>query len=357
MAACIQGCARPRHLLGLALLALAAAPGAAQQQLRGVGADRAPSAASAAPDAVLVIDGEEVPASVYARWLIEEVGPPLVREFAVGWALEREAGQGGLAPDEAVLEARLAEELRVRIDGAFHGRREEWLEELTRLGRSEAGHRRQRKGELRPLLAATALAASARVVPEEKVARDWELLYGPRGRAFDLELLKLAVLVEAPADGVWSRDAFERQIEAARARGLERARELRAPLRRARTSARSPARPPTTRTRARPAAGCSPSVRLAQRLRRGAVRARAGPALRAALRARGLVAGARARLGRHAAGERARRTRAAPRGQRTRAGRGRGGLERSPSASGSRSSRACCSRRRRAPPRSPTRSP
>jgi parvulin-like peptidyl-prolyl isomerase len=230
MAPCIQARARPPLLIGLALLALASPPGAAQQELRGVGGERAPSAASAAPDAVLVIDGEEVPAAAYAAWLIEEVGPPLVREFAVGWALEREAVRRGLEVSAADLEARLAEELRVRIDGAFHGRREEWLEELARLGRSEAGHVRQREGELRPLLAATALATAGRVVPQEKVERDWELQYGPRGRAFDLELLEVAVLVEAPSDGVWSRDAFELQIEAARRRGLERARELRARL-------------------------------------------------------------------------------------------------------------------------------
>jgi parvulin-like peptidyl-prolyl isomerase len=204
---------------------------AAQRALRGVGDETAPAAATASPSAVLSIDGQEVPAQAYARWLIEEVGPPLVREFAEGWALEREARARGLEVDPDEVAARLDAEIAARVEGAFLGDRAGWVAELARLGRSREGYRLQRATELRALLAATALAAEGRVVPEEKIRRDWELEHGPRGRAFVLDVLKVQVEVPPPRDGETGRAALDRELERVRAEGRARALELRARLR------------------------------------------------------------------------------------------------------------------------------
>ena len=48
---------------------------------------------------------------------------------------------------------------------------------------------------------ATALTADGRVVPEEKIERDWELVYGPRGRDLDMLMMKFQVEVLTPPEG------------------------------------------------------------------------------------------------------------------------------------------------------------
>jgi parvulin-like peptidyl-prolyl isomerase len=220
------------RFLGLAAALALCAPGLrAQKSVRGVGADVAPAGASAAPSSVLVIDGEEVPAEDFGNWLLGEVGPPMVRDFAEGWAVAREARDRGLEVTPERIESELDGELESRIDGAFHGQRAEWLEELTRLGRSESGHLLQRRAELESLLWATALAADGRVVPEEKIVRDWERIWGPRGRAFDLDLLQVEVVVPSGGGpGEYQRERHEAAIVAARTQGEQKALTLRARL-------------------------------------------------------------------------------------------------------------------------------
>ncbi len=215
---------RPACLLGLLALA---GPLGAQKAVRGLGEDDPAGATPARADAVLLIDGVEVPADAYASWLIEEVGPPLVAQFAGGWAVEREAARRGLEVGSEEIQAALEDEIAVRVQGAFLGRREDWIAELRRLGRSERGHRRQRETELGTLLATTKLAADGRVVPEEKVVRDWERDFGPQGRAFELEMMQLRVLVHTPGDEL-SHETLERAREEARSEGLRRARAARA---------------------------------------------------------------------------------------------------------------------------------
>jgi parvulin-like peptidyl-prolyl isomerase len=209
-------------------LALAAPAAQAQKSVRGVGSDVAPAGAQAAPSSVLVIEGEEVPAEDFGNWLIGEVGPPMVREFAEGWAIAREARARGLEVTPEEIERELQGELQTRIQGAFHGKREEWIEELARLGRSESGHLLQRRAELESLLWATELSADGRVVPEEKIRRDWERIYGPRGRSFDLDLLYVEVVVPTGGGGQFQREQHEAAIVASRAQGQQEALALRA---------------------------------------------------------------------------------------------------------------------------------
>lgn len=219
-----------RHApLAVALALALLAPGLqAQKSVRGVGTDVAPSAASASPSSVLSVNGEEIPSEDFGTWLIEEVGPPLVREFAEGLAVAREARSRGFSVTPEQVEAELGRELGLRIDGAFHGQRAEWIEELARLGRSETGHLAQRRVELEPLLWATALAADGRVVPEDKIERDWERFHGPRGRSYDLDVLFVQVVVPSGGgSGEFQRERHEAAVVAARAAGQQEALALR----------------------------------------------------------------------------------------------------------------------------------
>ena len=223
----ISAARRPIHTLLLTLgLAL---PAAALQEVRGLGEDRAPSAERVEPGSVLVIDGEVVPGEDFAAWLIEEVGPPLMKEFAVGWELHRIAEERGLAADEAQVEARFDEQVAIRIEGAFRGERDGWVAELARTNRSVDGHRVQRLAELQSELDAFNLADEGRVVPEAKIERDWNLYYGPRGRAFDLDLLKVEVVMQMPEEK-GRPELVARAREEARAAGLAKIERLRAQL-------------------------------------------------------------------------------------------------------------------------------
>ena len=172
------------------------------------------------------IDGEPIPAEAFGRWLIDVQAGSAARSFAEAWAVEREARRRGLEVSPQELAAELEAEIEERVEGAFLGDRDDWRDELRRLGRSEGGHRAQRSVELRPRLAAKALAAQDRVVPEEKIVRDWELAYGPRGRHMELQMLKFQVEVPTATEGD-RRVEQAANRERAMAEGLERARRAR----------------------------------------------------------------------------------------------------------------------------------
>lgn len=220
---------QPLHLpLLLALVSGLLTPVSAAQEVRGTGEERAPAADRAQPGSVLAIDGQEIPGEYFAAWLIEEVGPPLVKEFAVGWEIGRMAEERGLVADEAQVLAELEQQIATRVQGAFRGERGEWVAELARTWRSVDGYRVQRKAELQTWLDSFNMANEDRVVPEAKIERDWVLFHGPRGRAFDLELLKVLVVLQMPEQG--GREAHAAAREQARAEGLAKAERLRAQI-------------------------------------------------------------------------------------------------------------------------------
>jgi parvulin-like peptidyl-prolyl isomerase len=146
--------------------------------------------------AVLSIDGEPVSADTYTRWLIDTGGSRFARDFAERWVVLREAERRGVAPEEEQVAERLQRQIDRRIEGAFRGEKEGWLAELERLERSEGGFIRQLMTELEPEVAAWNLAAQDRVPPEDKDARDWELIYGPYGKDLDLLMMNFQVEVE-----------------------------------------------------------------------------------------------------------------------------------------------------------------
>jgi parvulin-like peptidyl-prolyl isomerase len=175
---------------------------------------------------VVRIDSAEVGADEFAHWMLRFYGSRHAKDFVDQWVLHREAVRRGLAVSEAEIAAELESEIAIRIAGAFHGEKSEWLAELQRLGRTEGGHRTQRVVELRPWLDSTAMARVGRVVPEDFIRRDWELTYGPRGRRFDLQLIFQRILFSSPEPN--TPNEIQNRVRAAEeAAVLERARNVR----------------------------------------------------------------------------------------------------------------------------------
>lgn len=173
-------------------------------------------------EAVLRIDGEPIPWGQYARWLVRTVGERQAIEYALDYyVVEREAAQRQveLAPGE--VDSHVQRDLAQRILHAFHGEREEWLDELRRTGRSEDGVRAERGTEARRELLARSLAALERVVPEHKIVREWERIYGRHGRRYELRMMKFKV--EVPAPEKFSRDEWRERERQAKQESLARA--------------------------------------------------------------------------------------------------------------------------------------
>ena len=145
---------------------------------------------------VLSIDGAPVSADEYTRWLIDTGGSSFARDFAERWVILRAAEERGIEVTDEQVRAVLDDQIERRIEGAFRGEKEGWVAELERLERSEGGYRRQMMTDLRPEVAAKEIAAQGRVVPEDKIARDWELIYGPYGHDLKLRMMYFRVEVE-----------------------------------------------------------------------------------------------------------------------------------------------------------------
>ena len=168
-----------------AVLFLATVLGAApQSQPAGTELKSSPKSAP-----VLRLEGEDITWDEYSRWLIENFGVRLATTFAGDHLVEREARRRGVDVTPAEVETELDSQFKTRIDGAFLGSKSGWLAELARLQRSEPGVRTQRKQEIGIDILTRKSVAVNRVVPEDKIVREWELSYGRGGRAYDLSML------------------------------------------------------------------------------------------------------------------------------------------------------------------------
>jgi len=154
----------------------------------------------AQPGDVLVVDGVPVDGDAYGRWMIDLFGSRMANKFAEQWLVRRTAEERGVELAPGAVGERMDSEIAERIRGAFLGQREGWLDELARLDSSEGGYRARRGLELEPELLATEMCRIDRVVPEEKIVRDWQLFYGPDGREYTLSGIKVEVAVAMPSD-------------------------------------------------------------------------------------------------------------------------------------------------------------
>jgi parvulin-like peptidyl-prolyl isomerase len=150
---------------------------------------------------VLRVGGEEIGAAEYGRWLIDTLGSRLARVFADDWVVYREADRRGVEVDERQVLEVLDWEIETRITHAFLGKKQGWLDELARTGRTEGGLRRQRFAELEPEVLTREIVAIDRVVPEYKIEREFELRHGRNGRRYDLSMIKFGVVQRTPPAG------------------------------------------------------------------------------------------------------------------------------------------------------------
>lgn len=176
--------------------------------------------------AVMTIDGQPISAEEFGRWLIDVEAGRMVKGFAEQWLVRREAEKQGVVVTPEQVERELEAEIAERVRGAFLGKKADWLDELRRLERTEGGHRAQRKVELEPLLMSVEICRVHRVVPEEKLLRDWVLFYGPGGREYTLRGIKCLVEVVTPESGT-PREVYEEGRRRAFATQLSRALEIR----------------------------------------------------------------------------------------------------------------------------------
>lgn len=146
---------------------------------------------------VLSIDGQDISGAEYGRWLLRFLGEKLAREYALEYfVVDRESRRLDLEVTDEEVAAHVDRQLAERIAGAFLGSKAEWLKELDRTGRTEGSILRQRRIEEKPLLESKAIAALNRVVPQEKIEREWWLRYGRNGRQYDVQMIKFKVVVE-----------------------------------------------------------------------------------------------------------------------------------------------------------------
>lgn len=197
----------------LALTALQVVP-SSQKPVPGSSSGSTELPAPGPSPAVLRIDGQEVSADEFGRWMIQNYGGRLSHDFAADWVVEREAAKKGVDVSQSEVDQEIDEQWKTRIDGAFLGKKEDWLKELERTQRSEPGLRTQRRAELRPELLARGLCSIDRVIPEEKIEREWELHYGRKGRKYNLSMIKFQVeFLTSPTGTPAEEQAKLRQAE------------------------------------------------------------------------------------------------------------------------------------------------
>lgn len=174
----------------------------------------------------LRIDGQEISWGEFARWLVRFTGESRAREYALEtYVVEREALRKQIELEPGVVDAEIDRILAERIEKAFFGRKQEWLAELERTGRTERGVRSEFRNRFGTELLSKSLAAIDRVVPEHQLVREWELLYGRHGKRFDLRAIFVKVTVPTPEK--LDRVEFQAAHEKAKAEGKARAEALR----------------------------------------------------------------------------------------------------------------------------------
>jgi len=168
----------------------------------------APSAANApqvavpgANDPVVRVDEAEFTRGDLAQWLLRNRGESLARSFADGWLFAREARRLGLPDLSEEAAAQTEEEIQKRIKFAHNGDETAWVAELKTARRTPEGRRIERRAELERDLQLWHIANHERVVPEEKILREWEREYGPGGRRFRVRLLFQRVVMP-PMNGM-----------------------------------------------------------------------------------------------------------------------------------------------------------
>jgi hypothetical protein len=213
-----------RRAAALLSLPLLLAPAPAQDET-GLGAD----------PVVLRIDGLDIRRSQFERWLLAYRGEALAKELAHERVVQDVAREMGVELDQERVEAELDAEIATRIEHAYQGDRDLWLEEIHLAKFTPDGYRLRRGSEIALELLGAGIAAIGRVVPETKIQRDWELEYGPNGVLARVRAIFEAVPYEWPEGGE-TREERNRRMELGNAAALAKLGALRAEIEAGRTT-------------------------------------------------------------------------------------------------------------------------
>jgi hypothetical protein len=150
---------------------------------------QAPAPDDRGSEIVLKVDDQPVQRSDFERWLLSRYGEDQAQAFADAWLVAREARRLGLYDVTEQAKADTEAEIKERVTKAFAGDESKWLAELRNGNRTPEGRRAERVVALERDLRLKSIAAHDRVIPAQKIERDWQRKYGPGGRRFRVRLL------------------------------------------------------------------------------------------------------------------------------------------------------------------------
>jgi len=161
---------------------------------------------------VLRIDGDDVSWPEFGAWLVRLRGESNVSDYLNAYLLERAAHAQGIELTDDDITKRLQDEIELRVNNAFAGDRNKWLEELARLDATEKSYLARRRARVRPQLLINRLAGARREITSQALRQLYERRYGKTGTEFDVELLRLRAIV--PPGGRTIAERQERQTKA-----------------------------------------------------------------------------------------------------------------------------------------------
>ncbi len=164
-------------------------------------------------EAVLRIDGEDVPRLSLARQLVLHEGAAQASRFAQEQVVAQVAAEAGIEsdPDQARRIARF--EVDTAIERFHHGDVERWRQTLARRGRDEASALRERAAYARADLLVDGLLTQQREVDPEDLRRLWEQRTGPQGAVLELRQIVRSLALPPEVRGLDLAAQRQAQVE------------------------------------------------------------------------------------------------------------------------------------------------
>ena len=138
---------------------------------------------------VLEVNGEQVPRSEFDAWMFDRRGEFLVSTFLLHERAAKAAEREGVRVKPEEVRALLDEEIATRINGAFDGDAAAWERELTSIGRTVEGRRRDRAIDIEIERNLDALAEKLHPISDAELEAEWQRLHGPGGERHEARLL------------------------------------------------------------------------------------------------------------------------------------------------------------------------
>lgn len=174
-------------------------------------------------DAVVArVNGADISADVYSRWLMERHGHVYLKDFLREQVILQAAGEAGVLPTDAQAEAAWESERQTIIDNVHHGDEKNWISSLDDQGLDPTPFGKRRTAAWRSTLALRALAQLERSFTEEELRDRYKSVYGELGERLTLQVLRYDMWADADPENdrpdlASLRKSAERRAEAATA--------------------------------------------------------------------------------------------------------------------------------------------